>query len=247
MHTATIPLGAIDAVAKIPGVTKVAASLPTEPLNDKGLPGSGVIDATSRARYPISVDGTLADGAGTIVAIVDTGIDFSHSDFLNADGTTRIVALWDQTDLSGTGTAAIAGDRGVSAFTYGTECSRQQIDNQNAGRSNGCAQKDTNGHGTHVASIAAGKYGVAPKADILVVNSIGTTGGDPIKAFQWVVAMAAREGKPVSVNNSWGGHSGPHDGSDAASLAIDGYAALPGVVMMVAAGNEGQMKLHASD
>ena len=245
VHTATIPLGAIDAVAKIPGVTKVAASLPTEPLNDKGLPGSGVIDATSRARYPISVDGTLADGAGTIVAIVDTGIDFSHSDFLNADGTTRIVALWDQTDLSGTGTAAIAGDRGVSAFTYGTECSRQQIDNQNAGRSNGCAQKDTNGHGTHVASTAGGNSGVASKADLIIVK-YAFSGTKSVDAWAWVIAKAKQLGKPVSINNSFGGHNGAHDGQSSEDLALNDFAALSGVALVVAAANDGKSPIHAS-
>ncbi|MBU6289913.1 MAG: S8 family serine peptidase, partial [Chloroflexi bacterium] len=186
--------------------------------------------------------GGVFDGAGTIVAVIDTGIDFTHEDFKKLGGTSRILAIWDQ-GLMGTGTGAIVGADNselAPAFTYGVVCDRAQITAET------CAHKDTNGHGTHVASIAAGNLGVAPKADILVVNSIGTDGGNVIDAFQWVVAMAAKAGKPVSVNNSWGGHSGPHDGSDAASLAIDGYATRPGVVMMVAAGNEGQMKLHAS-
>ena len=35
-------------------------------------------------------------GAGILKAVIDSGIDYSHSDFRNPDGTTRIRALWDQ-------------------------------------------------------------------------------------------------------------------------------------------------------
>ncbi|MBQ8547462.1 MAG: S8 family serine peptidase, partial [Lachnospiraceae bacterium] len=36
-------------------------------------------------------------GRGVLVAIIDSGIDYTHPDFRNVDGTTRIAALWDQT------------------------------------------------------------------------------------------------------------------------------------------------------
>lgn len=37
------------------------------------------------------------NGEGTLVACLDSGVDFYHKDFRNADGTTRIVTMWDQT------------------------------------------------------------------------------------------------------------------------------------------------------
>lgn len=40
-------------------------------------------------------------GEGVLVACVDSGIDFRHMDFRNADGSTRLAALWDQTLGSG--------------------------------------------------------------------------------------------------------------------------------------------------
>ena len=39
----------------------------------------------------------LLTGRGTYVAIIDSGIDYSHPDFRNPDGSTRIKYLWDQT------------------------------------------------------------------------------------------------------------------------------------------------------
>lgn len=36
-------------------------------------------------------------GRGVLVAVVDSGVDYTHPDFRNEDGTTRIVSIWDQT------------------------------------------------------------------------------------------------------------------------------------------------------
>ena len=59
---------------------------------------------------------TGATGAGVIVGVVDDGLDFRHPDFLNADGTTRLLSLWDMraaargTDVGGAGHVAAGGD-----------------------------------------------------------------------------------------------------------------------------------------
>lgn len=109
----------------------------------------------------------------------------------------------------------------------------------------GDGPRDRDGHGTHVASIAAGtgqasggRYrGVAPRATILsakVLRSSTAPGrmSDVMAGIEWAVAQGAQV-----INLSLGG-TGPCDGTDALSLMCDA-AAERGVVICAAAGNDG--------
>lgn len=86
-------------------------------------------------------------GAGVIIAVIDSGIDYSHPDFRNEDGTTRIVALWDQT-LPG---------NPPQGYDTGTLYIREQINEAlklpMPERMELVPSVDTSGHGTHVRSI----------------------------------------------------------------------------------------------
>ncbi|MCL2859907.1 MAG: hypothetical protein FWF46_04985 [Oscillospiraceae bacterium] len=67
---------------------------------------------------PISQTGEYnVTGKGTIVAIIDSGIDYTHPDFINEDQTSRILFIWDQT---GTGIPP-------SGFKSGIEYTSEQI------------------------------------------------------------------------------------------------------------------------
>ncbi|ROT42394.1 proteinase R [Sodiomyces alkalinus F11] len=101
--------------------------------------------------------------------------------------------------------------------------------------------EDVNGHGTHVAGTIAGKtYGVAKKAEVVGVKVFndfprpGATNGDIIRALQWAVDEAKKHGKPSVVNMSLGGGA-----SDALDRAV-ASTVRSGVVVCVAAGNDGQ-------
>jgi minor extracellular serine protease Vpr len=197
------------------------------------------------------INGTPYKGQGAIVLIYDTGIDWKHKDFRVAGDSlkSRILFVWDQT------LTAISGETVPSGFSYGVEYTKAQIDDEIDGSPAGVVrERDTHGHGTHVAGISAGNggtfggqyAGMAPLADIIVVK-----GGDAsfsesrmIDGLTYAMNKATALGKPVVVNWSIGSQAGPHDGKRAYEVAVDAMAALPGRVAVVSAGNEGDQAIH---
>jgi subtilisin family serine protease len=157
-------------------------------------------------------------GTGVVIGIIDSGIDFTHPAFRRSDGSTRILAIWDQA----------AGPQGQEAsptgFSYGVEYRRADIDAALASADPFSVVRHQDRqipgdgfHGTHVAGIAAGNgsvagggmpaltfVGVAPEADIVVVaNNRGSAGdargmGDSADTFD---AVAYISGSP----SRWGG------------------------------------------
>jgi minor extracellular serine protease Vpr len=197
------------------------------------------------------VNGIPYKGAGAIVLIYDTGIDWKHLDFRNPGDTTksRILAIWDQT------LSPISGESNPSGFTYGVEYTQAMINDELDGSPTGIVrERDIHGHGTHVASTAAGNgrslakryIGVAPEADLVIVK-----GGDGsfsesrmIDGLTYAAMVGTRFGKPVSTNWSIGTSSGPHDGSYAYETAIDAFTTGAGHVHSNSAGNSGATAMH---
>jgi len=180
-------------------------------------------------------------GSGVIVGIIDTGIDYNHADFMDADGNSRILSIWDQKRRGGPSPSEIQN-------SYGTECDSESIIDGS------CPMFDRDGHGTHVAGTAAGSDptygGVAPDANIIVVSydsslDLGSGYADTIfstnicQAAYYVFEKASELGMPAVVNLSLGTHIGPHDGTslfeECLSGLVDGAA---GRAIVAAAGNE---------
>ncbi len=162
-------------------------------------------------------------GKDVVVGIVDSGIDPAHTAFAN-----RISRIWDQT---------IPGGPGVPEGAYGQEFT--------AGHLAGSA--DANGHGTHVAGIAAGAHpqfaGIAPGATLVVVKT-DMNNAHVADGVRYVFRVAKDLELPAVVNLSLGGHSDAHDGSDGLSSIIDNESG-PGRIVCCAAGNEGNDDIHA--
>ena len=172
-------------------------------------------------------------GKGTIVAVIDTGIRAESMEFRNADGSTRILNIWDQ--------------------TTGTEYDRSQIDEalQNETKDTaGIPGADVLGHGTQVAAIACGSSGVAAQADILVVKlGLAAKNGFPrttqlMEALDYVVRKAIDYGKPLVVNISFGNNYGDHTGSSLLENFINDIADSWKCSICIGSGNEGLGAVH---
>ncbi len=201
----------------------------------------------SRAVLYQNVDAAYAKGytgSGVIIGVVDTGIDFYNPMFLKADGTTRILSIWDQT-ISGTK---------PGGYDYGAEFTETQINQDLASGSpySIVTQKDTEGHGTHVAGSAAGRHLTTTPADtlhggsmnsnlIIVKTSLSTS--DIIDGVNYIFTKAAALGKPCVINLSVGSQYGPHDGTDPDVQSVDALTG-PGKIVVRSAGNDGGSAVH---
>lgn len=173
-------------------------------------------------------------GKGVAIGLIDSGIDLTHPEFLNKDGTTRVLALWDMT-AEGTPPAG---------FRKGALYSAQDIDNGLAAES-----RDERGHGTAAAGIAAGKSGVAPEASLLVVKMGGgeVRSTDVMRGFKFVLDEAQRLRMPCAVNLSYGTNLGSHRGQSLFETYIDAISLLGKAVIVCASGNEGSGGHHFAD
>lgn len=210
---------------------------------------------------PRNESGTPSDlsGQGTFLCVIDSGIDYTHPDFCNADGTTRIAALWDQT---------IAPDpsRGFSSppgYSLGTLFTEEQINAalsapDPATRMQLCPSIDSSGHGTHVTGIAAGNgmssngmnRGVAYEAALLIVK-LGSP--DPLgfpsttqlmQAVDFAVRYATVRNLPLTVNLSFGNTYGSHSGTSLLETYLDSVARLARICIVAGSGNEGNSAGH---
>ena len=181
------------------------------------------------------------DGNGVIVGIIDSGTDFNHPDFKDANGNSRIKYLWDMAKPLAVNTP--------TSFGYGQEWNNTQID---LGL---CTHNDvaSYGHGTNSSGIAAGngfsvnKYeGMAPKADIIVVAIDFNKPGNLIAdALQYIVTKSQLLNKPLVVNASVGDYNGSHDGTDLETQLINNLVSnIPGRALVAACGNAGRSKFH---
>lgn len=198
-------------------------------------------------------------GRGTLVGIIDSGIDYTHPDFQNPDNTTRISKLWDQTIPSETVEGATAPQR----YPFGTLFT-EDIINQALRATNPqerysiCPSQDLSGHGTHVTGIAAGNgrasngiyRGVAYDAELIVVK-LGIPGPNSfpstsllMMAVDFCVRESLSRNIPLALNLSFGNTYGSHSGSSLLETYLDSVALLGRISIVVGSGNEGASNGH---
>ena len=190
-------------------------------------------------------------GKGVLIGIIDSGIDYANPVFRNADGTTRIRNLWDQS-LS---------ENPPEGYLIGTEYTSEQINEALRqptveARRRIVPSQDVSGHGTAVAGVAAGNSdeyrGVAYESDLIVVKlGIPKMNGFPrttelMQAIDYVVQKALEYGQPVAINISFGNTYGSHDGNSLLEQYIQSIANRWKSVICIGTGNEGNAAGHVS-
>ena len=239
--TAIVPASLIDSLIACPEVISISTGVRCFPKLDQ----SGVdvrVDQIHQGNL-----GTSYTGEGVIVGIYDSGIDWTHPDFITNSGESRVLYLWDQEDDSGTPPAG---------FTSGSELSREQITRILQGQSPEIRTGiDYTGHGTHIAGIAAGNgslyTGMAPDADLIIVKGpdSGFSSFNVIEGLGYILSKAEEYGgpaQPVVVNFSLGTHYGPHDGTSDFEQNVRALLEEYDRMLVVAAGNERELAIHAT-
>jgi subtilisin family serine protease len=173
-------------------------------------PGVGVAAAWPRTQ-----------GAGQVIAVVDTGVDITHPDLL--------ANLWSNPgEVPGNGLDDDG--NGMADDVRGRDFVHNDGD-----------PSDHENHGTHVSGIAAavannslGVAGVAPGAQIMGVRVLDGNGSGSTSDIANGIAYAANEGAGV-INLSLGGPAGGGDGAMQNAIA---FAGTRGTVVVAAAGND---------
>lgn len=201
-------------------------------------------------------------GKGVIIGFIDTGIRYQSDAFLDEEGNSRIVSIWDQTIQSGTP---------PSGFDYGTEYTRADINRALRAENplDIVPSTDGNGHGTAMASAAAGSAldmgltlrGAAPQADIAVVklkeakqylrdyyliaeDAVAYQENDIMEAVKYLEQMAIVFERPVVIVLGLGTNLGNHTGGSPLGSYLNSIASKRSRAVIVCGGNEGDKRHH---
>jgi len=269
IYTGRLSRGDIVAVRKAPGVLSLKAGKPVtlppplEPPNE--AEAAGAIDESEDFEVAAPLGPDLAaigeDGRGVVVGICDWGFDFTHANFRNADGTTRLHCLWDQRGQED--------PLAPAPFNYGRLLTREAI-NAALAQDDPCAAlgyhpasgdpSNRGSHGTHVADILAGnrrepgsKVGLASGSDIVFVHlaapnlaeieNLGDSVG-LLEGLDCIRRQAA--GRPCVLHLSAGKTGGPHRGDTLVERAVDLMLSEPGIVLVQSVGNYADAAMHAN-
>lgn len=221
-------------------------------LDTDSMEASGILPAS---RIPAFGN----QGQGVLIGFVDTGIDYQNPLFRKADGSSRILGIWDQTLETGAPDPV----NGFQAL-YGTQYSREEIDQALAAPDPLALvpSADENGHGTFLASVAAGGEdpdqdftGAAPRASIAMVKlkpakaylrdfyliregADAYQENDIMMGVAYLLHLARRFSMPLVICLGLGTNQGSHVGKSPLGLYLDDINIYAGTAVITAAGNE---------
>lgn len=245
-----IPASKVASLASLPGVKAVHTLSPKSLDNTESVPFIGTGTAWSYGKT----------GKGVKVAIIDTGIDYTHADF-GGPGTTAAFtqaaansAKPADPSLFGPKAPRVKGGYDFVGDAYDADGDTDAATTPKPDPN----PLDCEGHGSHVAGTAAGSGvtsggktyagpynkdtqnaafkvgpGVAPQADLYALRVFGCAGTTDVvvEAIDWAV-----DHHMDVINMSLGGPFGRSDDPDAVAAS---NAVAAGVVVVASAGNEG--------
>ncbi|WP_147568537.1 S8 family peptidase [[Clostridium] dakarense] len=182
-------------------------------------------------------------GRGVLIAVIGSGIDYLHPDFIYEDGTSKILYLWDQTKEGNP----------PKGYLIGTEYTREQI-NEAIAKKDSTLSVDEEGYGTMISGICAGlgkvnsEYaGVAEDSDLIVVKMDKINGyynnAMAFLANQYVTQKALENNLPIVIDTMYGTNSSV--GLSVRSITQQAFYSR-GICLVTAAGNEGNTQTHTS-
>lgn len=202
-------------------------------------------------------------GTDVMIGFVDTGIDYKNSVFRNLDGSTRIAGIWDQTIQDGAP---------PEGFAFGSEYREDLI---NEALRSGAPEElvptaDTNGHGTFLASVAAGGadmenqfLGAAPESTLAVVklkeakdylkefykirpDAICYQENDIMLGLRYLSLLAAERNMPLVMCIALGTNFGGHNNATLLSNVLNRYSTTINRIVVIGGGNEANERHHFS-
>lgn len=221
----------IDSLSKLEALKEIQyIELPKELYFSDASSNRAACVQTAQSSYSV-------DGNGVLIGFIDTGIDYMHPAFRNADGTTRIEYIY---DLS------------LGGNVYNKEIINKAI--QNEAPYSVVPSIDLAEHGTHVAGIACAGgripkayYGVAPKASIIMVKTNRgrfALSTQILRGIKFLVDKSKELNMPLVVNVSLSTNDGAHNGQSLLEKYISTVCDLERITVVVAAGNEGDTSHH---
>lgn len=235
--TALVPVDRLGEVSDLSDVKRISVGHVMRPATAVARQKTNVDDLLTMSHDAIAVGLDMAyDGAGVLMGVIDTGIDFNHAAFKDADGNSRIAQAYVY--------------NGSTERTYtGSQITSTLTDNK------------AEDHGTHTSSTAGGSSvkvsgttvtvtndhanatygGMAPGSTLYLAGINGLSDTYLANAVNNMVTYADANNMPLVVSNSWGSQIGPHDGTgDVADIYNDLFGDThPNRVALFAASNDG--------
>ena len=233
----------VDAFLNTPGVLSVYSEKRLKPAVILNISASGY-DFSKDIDNVFHRASGVWSGRGVTVAIIDTGIDYTHPDFFDQNNKSIVKLLVSVLYVTQT--------QNYVVWSFDRNGSVDQLlafDKDLWNRYGETVFLDINGHGTHVAGIIAGRgwasngryKGIAPSSSLVIVKAFNRDGASSIDlcltALQWLYNYGRLYNISI-LSLSWGAYFAS-DGSDPLSLAVDAIVLDKGIWVFVAAGNAG--------